>query len=256
MNEVLQALILGIVQGLTELLPVSSSAHLNLFPWVFGWGEISASFDVALHIGTLFAIVIFFFKDWLNLIKGGYNQVVKKEKSTEGKIFWYIVISTIPTALLCVILDKISGIVIEKLAGSFNVEEKMIEMFLIAFALIIMGIVLYVVDKKSKSKSKSISSSPSDEGECVPRARRFTPPTYEEVLSYACDRGFPDLAQRFFDYFTAGDWIDSKGNKVKNWKQKFLTWESAEKERRTSRGNGETAGERPASDWGLDAIVI
>ena len=154
MNEVLQALILGIVQGLTELLPVSSSAHLNLFPWVFGWGEISASFDVALHIGTLFAIVIFFFKDWLNLIKGGYNQVVKKEKSTEGKIFWYIVIATIPTAILCVILDKISEIVIEKLAGCFNVEEKMIEMFLIAFALIIMGIVLYVVDKKSKSKSK------------------------------------------------------------------------------------------------------
>lgn len=110
--------------------------------------------------------------------------------------------------------------------------------------------------KKPKSKSKSISISPSDEGECVPRARRFTPPTYEEVLSYACDRGFPDLAQRFFDYFTAGDWIDSKGNKVKNWKQKFLTWESAEKERRTSRGNGETAGERPASDWGLDAIVL
>ncbi len=154
MNEILQALILGIVQGLTELLPISSSAHLNLFPWVFGWDEISASFDVALHIGTLFAIVIFFFKDWIELIKGGYNQVVKKEKSTEGKIFWYIVISTIPTAVLCLILDKISGIIIEKLAGSFNVEEKMVEMFLIAFALIIMGIVLYVVDKKAKSKTK------------------------------------------------------------------------------------------------------
>lgn len=154
MNEILQALILGIVQGLTELLPISSSAHLNLFPWVFGWGEISASFDVALHIGTLFAIVIFFFKDWIELIKGGYNQVVKKEKSTEGKIFWYIVISTIPTAVLCLILDKISSIIVEKLAGSFNVEEKMVEMFLIAFALIIMGVVLYVVDKKSKSKIK------------------------------------------------------------------------------------------------------
>ena len=107
MNETLQALILGIVQGLTELLPISSSAHLNLFPWIFGWNEISASFDVALHIGTLFAIVIFFFKDWIELIKGGYNQVIKKEKSTEGRIFWYIVISTIPTGILCLILDKI-----------------------------------------------------------------------------------------------------------------------------------------------------
>ena len=82
---IIQAIILGIVQGLTELLPISSSAHLNLFPWIFGWKEISASFDVALHIGTLFAIILFFFKDWIELIKGGYKQVVKKEKSTERK---------------------------------------------------------------------------------------------------------------------------------------------------------------------------
>lgn len=152
MNEILQALILGIVQGLTELLPISSSAHLNLFPWIFGWNEISESFDVALHIGTLFAIVMFFFKDWIELIKGGYKQVVKKEKSTEGKIFWYIVISTIPTGILCLILDKLSGKLIEKLSLSFSIEEKIVEMFLIAFALIVMGIILYLVDKKAKSK--------------------------------------------------------------------------------------------------------
>lgn len=152
MNEILQALILGIVQGLTELLPISSSAHLNLFPWIFGWNEISESFDVALHIGTLFAIVMFFFKDWIELIKGGYKQVVKKEKSTEGKMFWYIVISTIPTGILCLILDKLSEKLIEKLSLSFSIEEKIVEMFLIAFALIVMGMILYIVDKKAKSK--------------------------------------------------------------------------------------------------------
>ena len=152
MNEILQALILGIVQGLTELLPISSSAHLNLFPWIFGWNEISPSFDVALHIGTLFAIVLFFFKDWVNLIKGGYNQVIKKKKSTDGKIFWYIVISTIPTGILCLVLDKLSEKLIEKLATTFSVQEKLIEMFMIAIALIVMGIILYVVDKKSKSE--------------------------------------------------------------------------------------------------------
>ena len=152
MNEILQALILGIVQGLTELLPISSSAHLNLFPWIFGWNEISPSFDVALHIGTLFAIVLFFFKDWVNLIKGGYNQVIKKKKSIDGKIFWYIVISTIPTGILCLVLDKLSEKLIEKLATAFSVEEKLIEMFMIAIALIVMGIILYVVDKKSKSE--------------------------------------------------------------------------------------------------------
>ena len=152
MNEIFQALILGIVQGLTELLPISSSAHLNLFPWIFGWNEISPSFDVALHIGTLFAIVLFFFKDWVNLIKGGYNQVIKKKKSTDGKIFWYIVISTIPTGMLCLVLDKLSEKLIEKLATTFSVQEKLIEMFMIAIALIVMGIILYVVDKKSKSE--------------------------------------------------------------------------------------------------------
>lgn len=152
MNEIFQALILGIVQGLTELLPISSSAHLNLCPWIFGWNEISPSFDVALHIGTLLAIVLFFFKDWVNLIKGGYNQVVKKKKSTDGKIFWYIVISTIPTGILCLVLDKLSGKIIEKLATAFSVEEKMVEMFMIAIALIVMGIILYVVDKKAKSE--------------------------------------------------------------------------------------------------------
>ena len=152
MNEIFQALILGIVQGLTELLPISSSAHLNLFPWIFGWNEISPSFDVALHIGTLFAIVLFFFKDWVNLIKGGYNQVVKKKKSTDGKIFWYIVISTIPTGILCLVLDKLSEKIMEKLATTFSIEEKMVEMFMIAIALSVMGIILYIVDKKAKSE--------------------------------------------------------------------------------------------------------
>ena len=88
MVDVIHALILGIVQGLTEFLPVSSSAHLNLFPWVFGWNEISDSFDVALHIGTLLAIVLFFCKDWIKLIKGGYEQVVQKSKSKDGRMFW------------------------------------------------------------------------------------------------------------------------------------------------------------------------
>lgn len=149
--SIMQAIILGIIQGLTELLPISSSAHLNLFPWLFNWGEMNASFDVALHIGTLIAILVFFFKDWISLIKGGYNQVVKKEKTTEGKIFWYIVIATIPAGVLSLVLDKISEKIIEMLSGTFKVELITVEMILISIALIVMGIILYIVDKKSKS---------------------------------------------------------------------------------------------------------
>ena len=142
--EIYQSIILGIVQGLTELLPISSSAHLNLIPWFFNW-NIPESFDVALHLGTLFAITIFFFKDWLGLIKGGYEQVVKKKKSTEGKIFWYIVAVTIPTGIFSLLLDNFSEFICEKFG---------IEMPLIAIALIVLGIVLYVVDKKAPSEVK------------------------------------------------------------------------------------------------------
>ena len=143
--KIYQAIILGIVQGLTELLPISSSAHLKLIPWIFNWQEMPESFDVALHLGTLLAITIFFFKDWLGLIKGGYEQVVKKKKSTEGKLFWYIVAVTIPTGIVSLILDKFSETICEKFG---------IEMILIAAALIILGIVLYIVDKKSASETK------------------------------------------------------------------------------------------------------
>lgn len=152
--NIFQAIILGVVQGLTELLPISSSAHLNLFPWLFNWGELTPSFDVALHIGTLFAILAYFYKDWIKLIKGGYNQIVKKEKTTDGRIFWQIAISTVFAGILCLVLDKISEKIIEAMAKAFNVKVISIEMLLIAIALMAMGIILYIVDKKSKSTIK------------------------------------------------------------------------------------------------------
>lgn len=143
MMDTIHALILGIVQGLTEFLPVSSSAHLNLFPWIFNWDKISDSFDVALHLGTLLAIILFFYKDWIKLIKGGYNQVANKKNTTEGRMFWYIVFATIPAGILSLVLDKISGKII---GDNLNVE-----MLIIAITLIVMGIVLYIVDKRAKS---------------------------------------------------------------------------------------------------------
>ena len=139
---VIQSIILGIVQGLTEFLPVSSSAHLNLFPWIFKWQEMPASFDVALHIGTLLAIVIYFYEDWKRLILGGYNQTIKRQPSNDGKMFWYIVLATIPAGILSVILDKISG----KIIGD-NLD---LEMLIIGLTLIVMGVVLYVADLKSR----------------------------------------------------------------------------------------------------------
>lgn len=151
--SVIQALILGIVQGLTELLPVSSSAHLNVIPWIAGWtnsesfmNEFEGAFDVALHFGTLIAIGLYFLKDWIKLISAGFKKAVKKEDSVDGKIFWYLVIATVPAGVLALILDKIS----EKIIG----DNFKLEMGLIAVALIVMGIILAVVDKRAKNKVK------------------------------------------------------------------------------------------------------
>ena len=140
---VIQGIILGIVQGLTEFLPISSSGHLNVFPWIFNWEMLSDGMDVALHIGTLLALIIFFFKDWINLVKAGYKKVVKKEDSKEGRIFWYLVIATIPAGILSLILDKVS----DKIIG----EDINFQMAIIAITLIVMGILLYIADKKSKA---------------------------------------------------------------------------------------------------------
>lgn len=140
---IIHAIILGVVQGLTEFLPISSSGHLNVFPWIFKWEMLSEGMDVALHIGTLLALVIFFFKDWIKLLKAGYKKAVKKEESNDGKIFWYLVAATIPAGILSLILDKISDAIIG--------DDLNFQMAIIALALIVMGILLYIADKKSKS---------------------------------------------------------------------------------------------------------
>lgn len=138
--EIYQAVILGIIQGVTELLPISSSAHLTIIPWIFNW-NIPESFDVALHFGTLLAIGIYFFKEWIELIKGGYKYVVKKEKTVQGRMFWYIVAATIPGGIIGFLLDHFF-------------EDTLSRPIIIALALIVMGILLYVVDKKAKNKIK------------------------------------------------------------------------------------------------------
>ena len=137
--DIFQALLLGIVQGLTELLPISSSAHLFLIPWAFNW-TVPEWFDVALHFGTLLAIVLFFFKDWLALFKGTIKGF-KGEKNTEARMFWYIVIATIPGGIIGFLLDHYA-------------QDLLNNPIVIACFLIIMGIILYLADKYSKAETK------------------------------------------------------------------------------------------------------
>jgi undecaprenyl-diphosphatase len=133
--DILQAGILGLVQGLGEFLPISSSAHLVIVPWLFNWEDQGLTFDIALHIGTLIAVAIYFWKDWLQLITKGVTDA----RSREGRLFWYLVLATIPGAMIGLLLEK-------KAETSFR------NPVLIAIMLIALGIVLYWVDRKSAKK--------------------------------------------------------------------------------------------------------
>ena len=93
----LQAIVLGILQGLSEFLPISSSAHLTLAPWLLGWEDPGLAFDVALHFGTLLAVLWYFRMEWLALIKAAFGIVTTGRIETpEKRRVIYLIIATIP----------------------------------------------------------------------------------------------------------------------------------------------------------------
>lgn len=99
-----QAIILALVQAFTEFLPISSTAHLIIFPWLAGWKDPGLAFDVALHAGTLLALLLYFFKEWLKLLLCGlglkYPAAAPAEEIAHNrKMFWYLVIGTIPAGI-------------------------------------------------------------------------------------------------------------------------------------------------------------
>ena len=103
-----QAVILAIIQGLTEFLPVSSSAHLALAPWLFGWKDPGLTFDIALHLGTLLAIAVYFFRDWIQIIANGLGVRLAGDPELDRtpRLFWYLVAGTIPVGLAGLIFNK------------------------------------------------------------------------------------------------------------------------------------------------------
>ena len=133
-------IVLGIIQGIAEFLPISSSAHLIIFRDIFGIGtnigsEIELAFDLALHFGTLLAIIIYFFNDLFKILIDG---LTKGTKTKNGRLFWYLILATIPAGIV--------GVLFEDVFDSFFRKQ----LWLIAIALIVMGIIIYLVDKKSK----------------------------------------------------------------------------------------------------------
>jgi undecaprenyl-diphosphatase len=132
---VFQAFVLGIIQGLSEFLPISSSAHLALAPWILHWRDPGLAFDVALHFGTLVAVLWYFRAEWVALLLAARDIVVRRRVQTEReRRVLFLILATIPGA--------IAGLAFEKQAESTFRDPR-----LVAVALIVMGVLLWAIDR-------------------------------------------------------------------------------------------------------------
>ncbi|HTT63859.1 MAG TPA: undecaprenyl-diphosphatase UppP [Bryobacteraceae bacterium] len=105
---VYQVIILAIVQGLTEFLPVSSTAHLYLTQWLLGWPDYGLTFDIALHIGTLLAVLVYFAKDWVQIIAHGFGVRLGRDEELERNsgLLWLLAIGSIPVGIAGLLFNK------------------------------------------------------------------------------------------------------------------------------------------------------
>lgn len=132
---VFQAFILGLVQGLSEFLPISSSAHLSLFPWLFGWADPGLAFDISLHVGTLAAVLWYFRREWRELVVAWLSLLRNRRiTSVAERRAFFLLIATIPAGL--------AGLLLEEYA-----ETVFRAPVITALALIVLGILLWVVDR-------------------------------------------------------------------------------------------------------------
>lgn len=135
-----QALLLGIIQGLAEMLPISSSAHLVLFPWLFRFPDPGLAFDVALHVGTLVAIVGYFWREWLDIAASLIKFARERKVTSQSqKLAGLLVIASVPGAIFGILLDKYA-------------ESAFRSPLLIAGTMVIFGIVLWYADHHDKEK--------------------------------------------------------------------------------------------------------
>jgi undecaprenyl-diphosphatase len=138
MDTLVQALVMGVVQGLTEFLPISSSGHLIIVPFLFGWTDpfiTSLAFSVMLHVGTLAALLVYFRAEWFRLVPAGFATI--RDRSFHGdpdrRLAWLLVAATIPAALAGFVLGDV-------------IEENVREVGLVALMLVVGGAIMWLAD--------------------------------------------------------------------------------------------------------------
>ena len=143
----LHAIILGILQGLTEFLPVSSSAHLALIPWLLGWNDQGLSFDIALHVGTVAAVIVYFFRDWIQVVGQGFGLKIGTDPALKRNpmLLWLLVLGSIPAG--------VAGLLVKDLAE--NVWRN--NQYLIGSMLILVGLFMWWADRQG-TRNKDLGS--------------------------------------------------------------------------------------------------
>ncbi|HWZ97880.1 MAG TPA: undecaprenyl-diphosphatase UppP [Candidatus Dormibacteraeota bacterium] len=144
--SLLHAVLLALVQALTEFLPVSSTAHLILFPWLLGWPDPGLAFDVALHAGTLLAVVLYFLKDWLTLIICGLGgkypaNATAEEVGQHRRMFWFMVVGTIPAAILGKLFHH-------------QIEDTLRTPMIVGISLVVVALLMWAADSLSNLTRK------------------------------------------------------------------------------------------------------
>lgn len=148
---ILQAIVLGIVQGATEFIPISSSAHLIIVPWLFGWTDASLTslpFDVALHIGTLIAVLVYFAADWVRLIRAGVASILERKigDDVNRRLAWFVLIGTIPGGVAGILAES----KIDALFHQPGVPIRTSALIIMAVIIALLGAALFIADKYSR----------------------------------------------------------------------------------------------------------
>ena len=145
--SILHAIVLGVVQGLTEFLPISSSGHLVIVPWIFGWNDYDSqatakAFDTALHLGTLAAVLIYLRKDLIVYVTQGTQLIFNRKQpaTNAGRRAWLLVLSAVPAGIVGAAFEE-------------KITEKLGSPALIGVSLIIFGVVLIWADRRATAKS-------------------------------------------------------------------------------------------------------
>ena len=142
--DIFQAIALAVLQGLTEFLPISSSAHLILLPVISGWEDQGLAFDVAVHVGTLTAVVAFYRKDLIQIMTAWFASLIGKGVTDDSKLAWYVVLGTLPVGLVGISLSD-------------TVKDALRSPLVIAAATIVFGLLLWVAEKQAKEQRSTIT---------------------------------------------------------------------------------------------------